>query len=335
MRPGLGREFVAVRAHVGDRHAPVLATAVAELQRADLGQDGEPALGVDGLLDAIDEPGQLDQLRQQLVVVRRAVVAALRELAQAADEFAHVGHRHRRRRGLRQDAVVDEVPVLAEQQGERPDVLEVHAQRHREQQRLGDGVVVEQRRLQLRPAFLERDRRADLVLHVDDRRQPRLDRVLGEQALRERVQRADRGAVEVVERLLRRVVLIRIGSPHLLELGAQPVAQFGARLLGERHRGDVAQPHAVVEHERLDPADQRGRLARPGAGVHEQRRGGIGADALPLVLVLQCRGHTSASASGSIRATSSASSGSSRLRSQRSRFSPWPMPSGLQYSHCT
>ena len=42
---------------------------------------------------------------------------------------------------------------------------------------------------------------ADLVEHLDPRRQPRLDRVLGQQPLGERVERADGRPVELIERL--------------------------------------------------------------------------------------------------------------------------------------
>ena len=50
-----------------------------------------------------------------------------------------------------------------------------------------------------RPAALEGHRRADLVEHLDPRRQPGLDRVLGEQTLGERVERADGRAVELLQ----------------------------------------------------------------------------------------------------------------------------------------
>ena len=40
---------------------------------------------------------------------------------------------------------------------------------------------------------------ADLVEHLDQRRQPGLDRVHGQDALRERVQGADRGGVEILQ----------------------------------------------------------------------------------------------------------------------------------------
>ena len=50
------------------------------------------------------------------------------------------------------------------------------------------------------PARVERDRGRDLVVDLDAGREPGLDRELGEEALREGVQRADRGGVELVER---------------------------------------------------------------------------------------------------------------------------------------
>lgn len=54
--------------------------------------------------------------------------------------------------------------------------------------------------------------------------------------------RADRRAVEIVERLLRDFDPGVLGAPDLLELRAQQVAQFGAGLLGEGDGRDLTQP---------------------------------------------------------------------------------------------
>ena len=62
-------------------------------------------------------------------------------------------------------------------------------------------LVVQQPALHHRPALVERDRRCDLVHHLDQWRQSGLDRVRGEDPLREGVQRADRGGVELVQRV--------------------------------------------------------------------------------------------------------------------------------------
>ena len=125
--------------------------------------------------------------------------------------------------------------------------------------------------------------------------------------------------------------------PCLLELHAQPVAQFCAGLLGERDGRDRAQRYAVAQHQRDHPVDQRMRLARPGAGLDEERRAGVGADPLAGLGVQQSSvigGHLlelqAQGAVGSIRRTRRSSAGSCRLRSQRARTSLCPMPSGLQ-----
>ena len=70
----------------------------------------------------------------------------------------------------------------------------------REQERALERGIVEQLVDEAGPALLERDLRRDVVEHLDARRQAGLDRVLGEEPLRERVQRGDRGRVELVER---------------------------------------------------------------------------------------------------------------------------------------
>ena len=68
-----------------------------------------------------------------------------------------------------------------------------------DQQRRFERGVVEQVITGSPPPLLERQQRRDLVVHIDPRRQPRLDRERGENPLRERVQRAYRGIVERIE----------------------------------------------------------------------------------------------------------------------------------------
>ena len=72
----------------------------------------------------------------------------------------------------------------------------------------------------------------------------------------------------------------------LVELGAEAVAQLGGGLLGERDGGDGVDRHALVD-EREDAGDERGGLAGAGAGLDEQRRRGVGADAVASGLVGQ------------------------------------------------
>ena len=206
---------------------------------------------------------------------------------------------------------------------QRAQLVEGDADGHPQQQRFRHGLVVEQLAADPRPAVLEGDGRPDLVQHLDLRREPGLDGVLGEQPLRERVQRADRRLVEVVERLACRF-LRTVGLQHRpLERHAEPVPQLGSRLVGEGHRGDVAQRDVVVQHQLEHPVDQRRRLARTRTSVDEQGRPGLGAHALPSAGVGQTRGHEGTwSDSGSTSASSDRSSGAPRLRCQSSRSSP-------------
>ena len=109
-----------------------------------------------------------------------------------------------------------------------------------EHRRLERGVV-EQLVDELVPARFERQARRDLVAHLDARRQSDLDRELGEDALRKRVQGADRGRVETIERGLapgahdvgREGI---VGPPPKLPPDA--IAQLGRGLVGERDGGD-------------------------------------------------------------------------------------------------
>ena len=113
----------------------------------------------------------------------------------------------------------------------------------REEQRALERGVVEQLVDEAGPALLERELRRDVVEHLDARREPGLDRVLGEEPLRERVQGGHRGAVELLERAAaarapRRPCRRR--AARSLERAADAVAQLGRGLLGERDRGDLA-----------------------------------------------------------------------------------------------
>ena len=78
-----------------------------------------------------------------------------------------------RRERCREHAILDEVPVVGEQQCERSDVVDLQPDRHRGQERLGDLVVVEQSHAQGVPAFVEGDRGAHLVEHLDPRGEAR------------------------------------------------------------------------------------------------------------------------------------------------------------------
>ena len=224
------------------------------------------------------ELADLLDLRQQPVLGVEAGLGRGADLRRRGDQAAEIRHRHQLR-WLDQDPVRDQVPVVAEQPRERPEVLELDADRHREQQRLGDRIVVEELLLQLGPAFLEGDRRADLVEYVDQRRQPGLDRMREQDLLRERVQCADRRGIQVVERSVGQLPVLALPRP--LELDPQPVPELRPGLLGERHGGDRSQRYAVSQHQRADPLDQRMRLPGPGACLDEEGGVGVRPDPVP------------------------------------------------------
>ncbi len=159
------------------------------------------------------------------------------------------------------------------------------------------------------------------------------------------------GAPSSSSRAARRTALTRLGREHL----AHAVAQLAGGLLGERDRGDRLDRHALVD-ERDDPPDERAGLAGAGAGLDEQRRRRVGADAVPLGLVRRGfdGGSASAPPSGAVAAGSKSSSSwpvttrgsvgagnqrasrsSWRLRSHSGQRSPVPRLSGWQYLHLT
>ena len=178
--------------------------------------------------------------------------------------------------GDRRDARLDEVPVVLEVDGHQPHPA-VHPEavvlaQLDEAHRRG---VVEQGDEEVVEALAERDGALHLVEHVEARRQRGLHRELRQQPAGEGVQRAHGCVVEVGERGVGQVgcgVISRVDGlrPPGDELGAQPVAQLGGRLLGERDRGDLGDRHAG-EHEVDDPPDERRGLAAAGAGGDEQR----------------------------------------------------------------
>jgi hypothetical protein len=172
------------------------------------------------------------------------------------------------------DALLDEVPVRLERLGERVERLRSHPRGEEEEQGALEGGVGEEVVAERAPAPVELHLRADLVEHLDARRQSGLDRVLGEQALGEAVEGADGRAVELVERGAApgaHVVGGRGVDGAGLERPADAVAQLRAGLLGERDRRDRPQLDLAVDDERHDAAHELGRLPRPGPGFDEQR----------------------------------------------------------------
>ena len=157
-----------------------------------------------------------------------------------------------------QDVGLDPVPVQPEQPDELTHLPQGDSGCHPEDERLGDRVVIEKLLLDPGPAVLEGDRGGDLVEDIDSRGKMCLDRVGGQDPLRERVQGPDGGQVQLVECSLGPLasydVFVAVGD--LLELGAQSVAKLCSGLDRERHGRDGRHGEAVVEHQVRNPADE-------------------------------------------------------------------------------
>jgi hypothetical protein len=98
------------------------------------------------------------------------------------------------------DPRLEQVPVVGEGARHGAEVVEPHPPGHRKQKGWGHARVVEQLGAQRDPAVVEGDPRGDLIEHLDQWREAGLHWMLAEDALRERVQGADRGCVEVIQR---------------------------------------------------------------------------------------------------------------------------------------
>ena len=229
-------------------------------------------------LELVGRLPELVQVRRDLVgQVHAQLVAAVAALAEAVeqprDAFDDGGGVTDRRLAAvpRQTLLVgDQVPVVTEHARQVPQVLERDVRGHGEQQGAFQQRVVEQAVAELAPALFELDLRRDLVEHLDVGRQACLDGVLGQDPLRERVQRRDGRDVDLLERGAEQLTVRTLEL--LFERGPDPVAQLRGGLLGERDRRDLAHGHAAT-HQRHDAVDQRAGLARSGPRLDEQ--GGV------------------------------------------------------------
>ena len=70
------------------------------------------------------------------------------------------------------------------------------------------------------------------------------------------MQRADRGAVELIEREVAAFGHDRVGGRAVLELAAEAIAQLRAGLLGERDRRDRTELDGSRGDQREDAIDQ-------------------------------------------------------------------------------
>lgn len=100
----------------------------------------------------------------------------------------------------------------------------------------------------------------------------------------ERIQRADGGGVDLLERVTSTVGVV------LGEFVPDPFAELSGRLLGEGERGDLVEVDPVLQDEVADAMNQRVRLTAAGAGFHEERVSGAGDDAFSRYGIGEFRG---------------------------------------------
>ena len=155
-----------------------------------------------------------------------------------------------------------------------------------------------------------------LVEHLEPGRDACGHAVLHEDALRERVQRADGRLVDLVAGR-RQTRLGGMLGRHLVDLVPDALAQLGRGRLGERDRRDLAQRGAPASHQLDDPAHQCGRLPGTGPRHHDQSGVELAADGGPGPGVVVEGGHPPTSNSPPNRSTTapSRSSGTSAFMS--------------------
>ena len=103
--------------------------------------------------------------------------------------------------------------------------------------------IVEQPVEQVVPPLVEREVALELVEHGEAGREPGLDRELVQQPPGERVQRADRSVIEIVEGGGQDAAGVGAPRPQRRSGRGAGVAQVGGGLLGERDRGDRRDRH--------------------------------------------------------------------------------------------
>ena len=280
--------------------------------------------GVDGRSQDLDaghivvsvlEPGQLplDGLDPGVQGVPGAGGAPVLDLADGPQACRDVVHVDPRQRITSACETRETVPVLVEPHGQSPDVLQPHSQHLEPQQRGTHLGLVEEPVEEVPPADVELDLGADVVEHLDARRQPGLHRVLGQDPLGEGVQRAHRGAVELEKRGPGPLLAEARRGLVAEQLPADPVPQLGGGLLGEGDGRDVLHGDPRAD-EGQHPVDEGPGLARAGAGLDEERGAQVGPDPRPGGLVDQLgAGHVSVPAACTLPC------GRSRSGSTRSR----------------
>ncbi len=152
---------------------------------------------VAGVEQRLAEGGEVVQGSEQRV---GGIDAVLRQRGERVELVVHLAGEvgeGRRLGALLGHELLHEVPRSVEGQRQRSQLGGIDLGGVEEQDRALERRVLEQLVEDAGPAPVEGHRRGHLVEHLDLRWQPRLDGVLGEDALREGVQRADGGAVEL------------------------------------------------------------------------------------------------------------------------------------------
>ncbi len=176
------------------------------------------------------------------------------------------------------DEVFHEVPRALEGEGEGAELGWIDVGGMEQQDGALEVGILEELVEDAGPPPVERDRGGHLVEHLHPGRELCLHRVLRQQPLRERVQRADRRPVELGHRLPAAVGLRAVVLRPVLEGAAEAVAQLGPGLLGEGDGGDVAELDRSRRDEGDDAVNQRRRLARASPRLHEQGGVQVGGD---------------------------------------------------------
>ncbi len=207
------------------------ALADPDVAYGETGPFGQPA-GGQGLkqFELVGDGGELVQVARdlvepvtQLVGVRPARLGAhLANLGGGGVEEVTYGGRLGALFGY---PLFDQVPVVLERRGQRPQSLGLHAAGKQQQQGPGQVGGGQELVLEGRPALLGRHRRTDLIEHLHPRRQSRLQRELAEQTPGEGMQGPDGGAVELVQ-----------GHPATLRLWTVPWCASAWRSISRRAR---------------------------------------------------------------------------------------------------
>ncbi len=209
---------------------------------------------------------------EEIVGLGAEGAAELGEVVERGEERGGVDRRRdlgRERRSHAVDVVVEHLRHVAE-------VVEAQPEREPDQERLAEGWVLVEAVEELAPTLLERDPGPDVVEDLEPGREPRLERVFGEEALGEPVQGGEAGLLELVERVAAPLPLVGTSDAGGLtgdgafERAADPVPELGGGGLGERDRGELAQLDPSGRDERDHAIDEGRGLARACAGFDEE-----------------------------------------------------------------